>query len=384
MVKAVDHEIHRMHAFVRFREVMGERPEGAPQFLAWFEPVHDILRAGAPYFHRRMGRATWLIATPTGAAHCDGEGIVYGPPVPRPPPIDDAGEALWLTYYQHTFNPSRLNPQVMTQHMPVRYWKNLPEGKLIPGLMAQAVAGAQQLGQTDSVGARKGAEIRVSAARAMPVRAVPRNLDTCTRCELGRHATQGVGGSGPRDARIMVVGEQPGDQEDLRGLAFIGPAGQLLDQALSSAALPREEIYLTNAVKHFKWEPRGKRRLHKTPAQQEVEACRFWLEQELAEVAPTVIVTLGATALRSVLNQPRAKLQDQLGRPMRHGETWIIPTWHPAYVLRVPDPRARNDALADIVAALRQAHALSASASGATLEPALESSSDTRSDPPRG
>jgi DNA polymerase len=367
MVKAVDHEIHRMHAFVRFREVPGDRPEGAPQFLAWFEPVHDILRAGAPYFLKRMGRATWMIATPGGVARSDGVRIEHGPPVPQPPPIDDAGESLWLTYYQHTFNPSRVNGKVMTQHMPVRYWKNLPEGKLIPGLLAEAGAGSQQLGQTDTVGARKGAAIRVSAARAMPARAAPRTLDTCTRCELGRHATQGVGGAGPRDARIMVVGEQPGDQEDLRGQAFVGPAGQLLDQALSTAQLPRQDIYLTNAVKHFKWEPRGKRRLHKTPAQQEVDACRYWLEQELAEIAPSVIVTLGATALRSVLNHARVKLQDQLGRPLRVGDTWVIPTWHPAYVLRVPDPRARTDALADIVAALRQAHALSSATLSADM-----------------
>ena len=362
MVKAVDHEIHRMHAFVRFREVLGERPPGAPQFLAWFEPVHDILRAGSPYFHRRMGRVNWLIATPGGTAQCDGEDLHFGPPIPQPPPIDDVGEDLWLSYYRHTFNPSRVNPRVMTQHMPVRYWKNLPEGKLIPGLVAQANAGAQQTGQTDAVGARKGAEIRMSAARAMPIRQAPRTLDTCTRCELGRHATQGVAGAGPRDARIMVIGEQPGDQEDLRGQAFVGPAGQLLDQALVAASLPRESIFLTNAVKHFKWEPRGKRRLHKTPAQQEVDACRYWLEQELAEVAPAVIVTLGATALRSVLNHARIKLQDQLGRPLRHDNVWVIPTWHPAYVLRVPDPRARTDALADIVAALRQAQALSRSA----------------------
>ncbi|QEI05580.1 UdgX family uracil-DNA binding protein [Pigmentiphaga aceris] len=361
MVKAVQHEIHRMHAYVRFRETQGERPAGSPQFIAWFEPVHEILRAGAPYFRQRMGRASWMIATPGGIAQCHGEDIEYGPPIPQPPPIDDAGESLWLSYYQHTFNPSRVNARVMTQHMPVRYWKNLPEGKLIPGLVAQANAGSQQLGQTDSVGARKGAPIRVSAARAMPVREAPRTLDTCTRCELGRHATQGVAGIGPRNASIMLVGEQPGDQEDLQGTVFVGPAGQLLNQALEAATLSRDAIYLTNAVKHFKWEPRGKRRLHKTPAQQEVDACRYWLEQELTEVAPKVIVTLGATALRSVLNHARIKLQDQRGRPLRHGDTWVIPTWHPAYVLRVPDPRARTDALADIVAALRQAQALSES-----------------------
>lgn len=357
MVKAVRREIHKMHAFVRFRERPANVTDG-PRFVAWFEPVHDILQAGSTYFFDRMGRETWLIATPGGIAQSDGRRLEFGPPAEQPPPADDAGEALWLTYYRSTFNPARVNARTMTQHMPVRYWKNLPEGQLIPGMVAEAAAGAQKVGQVDTVGERRGTAVRVTAERAMPVRTMPNSLDTCSRCSIGSHATQAVPGEGPATARIMIVGEQPGDQEDLAGKPFIGPAGQLLDRALAEAGLPRSEVYLTNAVKHFKWEPRGKRRLHKTPAQQEVDACRVWLEQERARIAPRLIVALGATALRSVLGRTDVSVAKLIGQAVEHEDAWVVPAWHPAYVLRLPEQAARDEAYAQLVEALRGASEL--------------------------
>ena len=184
----------------------------------------------------------------------------------------------------------------------------------------------------------------------------PSTLDECRRCELWRHATQPVGGQGARHARVMLVGEQPGDQEDLSGKPFVGPAGDLLDDALAAAGIDRRQVYITNAVKHFKWELRGKRRLHKTPAQKEVQACHYWLEAELRSVAPDVVVALGGTALKSVLQSGSVTLKDYMGAPVERDGRWIIATYHPAFALRQRTPEARAAARQAIIAALQDAH----------------------------
>ncbi len=183
----------------------------------------------------------------------------------------------------------------------------------------------------------------------------PAKLDECRRCGLWRDATQAVPGAGPAHAPIMMVGEQPGDSEDREGKPFVGPAGRLLDEALEEAGVAREEVFITNAVKHFKWEQRGKRRMHKTPGQREVEACRYWLDRELAEVAPRVLVALGSTALKTLLQDAHARLQDYFGKVTEHGGRAVVATWHPSYALRAPDPETRKRAYDDIVAALAQA-----------------------------
>src|SRR5262245_46390370 len=134
-----------------------------------------------------------------------------------------------------------------------------------------------------------------------PIAMLRERAKSCRNCPLWVHATQTVFGAGDPQARVMLVGEQPGDEEDLKGQPFVGPAGRLLDRALDLAGVERRSIYVTNAVKHFKWEPRGKRRLHKTPAQREIDACFPWLEREIAAVQPQVIVCLGATAARALL-----------------------------------------------------------------------------------
>ena len=183
----------------------------------------------------------------------------------------------------------------------------------------------------------------------------PKRLADCRRCALWSNATQPVNGAGPKPAPIMMVGEQPGDQEDLQGMPFVGPAGQLLDDALQKAGVARRDVYVTNAVKHFKWTPRGKRRMHKTPAQREIDACHYWLEHELSSVAPKVIVALGATALKAILEDRNAKLQAVVGKVLEHGGRHVVPTFHPSFVLRAPDEATRRRAYAAIVAALREA-----------------------------
>lgn len=164
----------------------------------------------------------------------------------------------------------------------------------------------------------------------------------CTGCDLYRHASQMVFGQGPADARIVLVGEQPGDQEDLRGAPFVGPAGEVLDRALAEVGLARERLYVTNAVKHFKFVERGKRRIHQTPRASELAACRPWLEAELAVIQPGIVVCLGATAARVVLG-PEFRLMRERGRFI--ATRWApktIATLHPSAVLRGEDEAAQD------------------------------------------
>jgi len=175
----------------------------------------------------------------------------------------------------------------------------------------------------------------------------------CRGCDLYRSATQVVFGLGPKNARVMFVGEQPGDQEDLQGEPFVGPAGALLDKALADAGIPRDQVYVTNAVKHFKWEPRGKRRIHKKPRASEVKACRPWLEAELRSVKPAVVVCLGATAAQSMLGAS-FKLMQQRGQVVSSPAAGrIVATIHPSAVLRAPDPEGRKAAYRMLVADLK-------------------------------
>lgn len=355
MVKAVHREQHDMHAYVRFRERKEE--DGAPRFVAWFEPTHDVLPQVARHFARRMGPITWMIATPDQAILWDGEQLIEAPSLLRSAAdIEDAGEALWLTYYRSIFNPARVNADLLRSHIPSRFWKNLPEGAIVPAMVTAANNGERRTGQTGTVGQRGGAtSIPIAPERAQPQRDVPTSLDACRRCALWEHATQAVAGVGPAQARIMLVGEQPGDQEDLRGLPFVGPAGAVLQQAMRDAGVDRDSIYLTNAVKHFKWEPRGKRRLHKTPAQREVAACHLWLEEELKRVQPEVVVALGSTALKSVLEDGAITMKSTMAAPIRHDGRWVVTVYHPSYVLRAPDEATRQQAYEVIVDGLRQA-----------------------------
>lgn len=184
----------------------------------------------------------------------------------------------------------------------------------------------------------------------------------CTRCPLYRNATQAVPGEGSLRARLMMVGEQPGHQEDLEGKPFVGPAGRVLDRAMAQAGLDRETIFVTNAVKHFKFEQRGKRRLHKKPNAYEIERCRWWLENELSLVKPKLIVALGATAVRSLTGRPIAIAKIR-GSPisLKNG-TPMIATIHPSYLLRIQDDDDKAAEYSRFVADLRGCAKLLASA----------------------
>jgi uracil-DNA glycosylase len=180
-------------------------------------------------------------------------------------------------------------------------------------------------------------------------------VDDCRGCPLYKNATQGVFGEGSSRSRVLIVGEQPGDQEDLAGKPFVGPAGGVLDRALEAAGIPRGDVFVTNAVKHFKWEPRGKRRIHKTPRWSEVKACRPWLDEELARVQPDVVVALGSTAAQSLMG-PQFRVLKNRGKvhTTTEGES-IVVSIHPSAVLRAPDKEAREANYKMLVADLKLA-----------------------------
>lgn len=192
-------------------------------------------------------------------------------------------------------------------------------------------------------------------AAATRLKAVAREAEQCTLCPLYRHATQTVFGEGPARARLMLVGEQPGDQEDLAGHPFVGPAGKVLDRAMAEAGLDRRKVYLTNAVKHFKNEPRGKKRLHKRPNRYEVEVCRVWLRQELSLIKPQLVLALGVTAAVALAGRP-VVLSRERGKviELADGRRGMVTT-HPSSILRVPDQKARHAAFAALVKDLKEA-----------------------------
>ncbi len=358
MAKSVHRDIHKMHAFVRFRRVPGAEPRA---FVAWFEPQHHIVEAAAPFFVRRFTNTPWAIITPQRRAVWNLEELSFGPGGRRSEvPADDATEDLWRSYYASIFNPARLKVNAMRGHMPRKYWRNLPESPLIPGLIAQSRQRTHtMIEQSVTAPARRHERVgrRAPAPGATEPLTLAGQARTCRGCPLWQHATGVVFGEGRSDARVMLVGEQPGDQEDLQGRPFMGPAGQLLDRALAAAGLERSHLYVTNAVKHFKFEPRGKRRLHKTPGQLEIDACHQWLEREIDMVRPALIVALGATAARSLLGKAIA-VQDHRGRiapgDQAAGRPALLITTHPAALLRLPQTE-RADAFDRLVNDLRLA-----------------------------
>ena len=196
-----------------------------------------------------------------------------------------------------------------------------------------------------------------TAPRPRSLRALRVAVEACRACPLWRGATHGVAGEGKTTARVVLVGEQPGDREDLSGKPFVGPAGMLLDRALEAAGIDRDAVFVTNVVKHFKWVPRGKRRIHKTPAQREVAACLDWLVAELRLVRPMLVVCLGATAARALIGRD-FKVSERRGELVT-GTRWapgVLATVHPSSILRLIGHDERAAAFARLVADLRRVH----------------------------
>ena len=327
--KAIHRDVHKMKAFVRFRLVAGSDPE---HYVAWHRPDHKIMRAVAPWFARRFGSMHWSILTPDESAHWDTETLTYSAGVARSqaPERDDL-EDLWRSYYASIFNPARVKVKAMKAEMPVRHWATLPEAQIIPDLLAAAETRVEGMAKTQ----------KISAAPFIPathsLKMLRQAAPDCRGCDLYQHATQVVFGEGPQNSKVVMVGEQPGDEEDQKGHPFIGPSGRLLSKAMHEVGLDREKIYVTNAVKHFKFVERGKRRIHSKPSGVEISACRPWLEAELDSIKPELVVCLGATAAQSLMGR-EFRITAERGKFFPH--RWakeLVATVHPSAILRMPE-----------------------------------------------
>lgn len=347
--KQVARDLHKMHAFVRFRKVQHGNEDW---YIAWHRPDYHIVRPAAPFFRDRFRPMLWTILTPDESVSWNRHELTYSAGVAADPIEGDALEDLWQTYYASTFNPARANVAVMKTHMPRRYWESMPETRLIPDLVKASAD-------------RTSAMLSVDGATALDF--IPENASidalrtaaqACRGCPLYHNTHHAVCSEGPATAALVLVGEQPGDQEDLQGRPFVGPSGAVLDRALAGAGIPRRALYITESVKHFKHEIAGRRRIHRSPNSVDIAACRPWLMAELQVVQPAVIVCLGATAAQSVLGKKVAlrDVRDEIIETPLCRQTII--TTHPAAILRQPDPAAADQAFLQLQADLARAWAL--------------------------
>lgn len=324
MAGSVHRDAQRMRDLVRFREIGREQKA---HYAAWFEPEHHIVQFVAPFFARRYADMPWSILTPDVCAHWDGHAISFTPGISQTEmPAPGRLEETWRRH----FRPKALHEDTSKQRR-----RNLQEGSILEPLLADAErwTGGRISPRPEAVMRRKPATDDLKALREEAAH--------CRACPLYKDATQTVFGEGPKDATIMLVGEQPGDKEDLAGHPFVGPAGQMLDRALAEAGVDRKKVYVTNAVKHFKFVPRGKIRLHQKPATPEIRACRQWYEREVSAIQPDLIVAMGATAAQSVFGKitPIGKTRGRL-IDLPDGRKALV-TVHPSYLLRLPDPAAK-------------------------------------------
>jgi probable DNA metabolism protein len=329
---AVRAEAHRMRAHLRFLALSNtdQARQGTPLHLGWYAPSHFVLEANAQLLARRFVRLRFVILTPEASAHWDGTDLRFGPGLdPDLVPDDAALSAQW-----HDYRPDIL--------------ANTRAGTSIPP--AESLDEDPRPPDRASIG-----PVVLTRERDPALIAAAQDASACRRCPLGDPATQTVFGEGPAGASLLFIGEQPGDQEDIIGRPFVGPAGQVLDRALEEAGIDRRTIYITNAVKHFKFIPRGRKRIHQTPESPEIQVCGFWLDVERVQQRPRLTILMGATAARAVLGRP-VTIGRERGRACRlpDGAQGFI-TAHPSFILRVPDEASRAREYAALVADLREA-----------------------------
>ncbi|MGY3622996.1 UdgX family uracil-DNA binding protein [Bradyrhizobium sp. USDA 10063] len=315
MAKAVHHEAQRMRTSIRFREIGREHTS---HFVAWFEPQHHVVELAAPFFASRFADMPWSILTSDVCAHWDGHAVSITPGISEAEmPAGNRLEEIWQRHCAAIFNPARLAAKKA---------RNPPEALTIKPA-------------SESATPPEPAMIRHAADTLSRLR---EEAAECRACHLYKHATQTVFGEGPQSAQVVLVGEQPGDKEDLAGKPFVGPAGLMLDRALIEAGIDRKKVYVTNAVKHFKFVPRGKIRLHQKPTTPEIKACRQWYERELASIKPDLVVAMGATAAQCVFNK-LTPINKNRGRLIDlDDDIKALVTVHPSYLLRLPDDDAKE------------------------------------------
>ncbi len=337
MAKAVRRDAHRMQVLVRFREI---GRESKSHYVAWFEPQHHIVELSAPFFARRFADMPWSILTPDVCAHWDGHVVSFTPGISKTdPPGKDTPTEIWQRY----FHPARPGMKATPAETSKKHWRNSAEASILEPLLTDAArwTGARITIKAGTEPERRQETFMKRKPEANDLEALREEAANCRACHLYKDATQTVFGEGPQNASIVLVGEQPGDKEDISGKPFVGPAGLMLDRALEEAGVDRKKVYVTNAVKHFKFVPRGKIRLHQKPNTVEIKACRQWYERELAAIRPSLVVAMGATAAQCVfgkitpINKNRGRLID-----LDEGVKALV-TVHPSYLLRLPDPESK-------------------------------------------
>ena len=318
---AVRAEAHRMRTHVRFLPV---KDGNRTRYLGWYAPAHYVLEANAQLIARRFPELMFSIVTPDGTAHWDGAELRFSAGGHRVA-NDEALQAWW---HHHREDAARIGASVPEAEA----LDEAPRSPDVPALGPVMLPLHPDAGLQEAVG----------------------ESATCHRCELYAAATQTVFGEGPAQAKVLFVGEQPGDQEDVIGRPFVGPAGQIMDRAMEEAGIDRRTVYITNAVKHFKFAPRGKRRIHQTPEAPEIQACRFWLDVELVRLRPKLVVAMGGTAARALLGRA-VTITRERGRPIElpDGQAAFV-TVHPSFLLRVPDEDAKQREYRAFVADLRK------------------------------
>ncbi len=330
--KSVMRDLHKMKAFVRFKEV---QQDGKILYVAWHRPDHRISRLAAPFFKDRFNGMNWIIMTEDETINWDQKSLTFSEGVSshNAPSIDSA-EDLWKTYYSSIFNPARIKIGAMKKEMPVRHWKTLPESELITSLIDEAPERLKVFYDSQRPNATQEKQLTYPEIKEA--------LKSCRSCDICQKATGPVMGEGPLNARIMFIGEQPGNEEDQIGTPFIGPAGQLLEKALLKRGFNRNEIYITNAVKGFKWIYQSSMRLHRSANASEISACKPWLKQELNLIKPQIVVCLGRSAAQSILGK-MVKMEEVRGKFFSSSvcdKTIILP--HPSSILRIQNPNERE------------------------------------------
>jgi DNA polymerase len=330
---AVRADAHRMRTLLRFAPV---RFHDRPHYLGWYQPDHFVLEANARLLARRDPANGFTIVTPDGTAHRDHAALRFGAGLKNPG--DDETLLAWWDAHQETILASAHDGGGLPEAEDL---DEVPRPLDRPPIGPVVLPMSQTSATTD----------------------LAREARGCERCALFGPATQTVFGEGPRGARVMFIGEQPGDQEDIIGRPFVGPAGQLLDEALEEAGIDRRLVQITNAVKHFKFTPRGRRRIHQPPSPQEIDICRFWLDAERTALNPALLVLLGGSAGRAVLGRPVTVTRER-GHPFNLPDGGMaFLTVHPSYLLRQPDEATRAREYAAFVRDLRAVRDLISSAS---------------------
>lgn len=328
--KLVTRDLHKMKAFVRFREI---QKNDQTIYVAWHRPDHHVLKFSAPFFTDRFNGMNWIIFTEELSMSWMDNQLTYGAGLSQKEAESfDATEELWKTYYGSIFNPARIKIQAMKNELPVRHWKTLPEATLIDQLIAEAPARLDEFYQ-----AQRPSAVQLIPQQPKTLLEIKEHLNKCEACAICEMATGPVFGSGNPFADIVFVGEQPGEEEDRAGIPFIGAAGDIFNRTLAKAGILRNDVYVTNAVKAFKWKKVNGQRQHRSPMPDEIGACRPWVKAELDFIKPKVLVCMGGSAAQSVFGK-LMQVSESRGKIFKTAfsdQTIIVN--HPAAILRTKD-----------------------------------------------